>query len=108
MYRAVAAVALSRGVPIEDEAAVTALAEQVRIEVLPPTVDDGRDVTVLADGDDVSWDIRRPEGEKAVSPVSAYRGVREAMRVQQRRIGERGRVVMVGGTSARSCCRMPS
>ena len=96
MYRAVAAVALSRGVPIEDEAAITALSEQVRIEVLPPTVHDGRDVTVLADGVDFSWNIRRPEVEKAVSPVSAYRGVREAMRLQQRRIGERGRVVMVG------------
>jgi len=68
----------------------------VRIEVLSPTIDDGRDVTVLVDGVDVSWDIRRPECEKAVSPVSAYRGVREAMRIQQRRIGERGRVVMVG------------
>ncbi len=96
MYRAVAAAALSRGVPIEDEAAITALSEQVRIEVLPPTIADGRDVTVLVDGVDVSWDIRRPECEKAVSPVSAYRGVREAMRLQQRRIGEHGRVVMVG------------
>jgi cytidylate kinase len=34
--------------------------------------------------------------EKAVSPVSAYPGVREAMRLQQRRIGEAGRIVMVG------------
>ena len=74
MYRAVAAVALARGVPVQDEAAVTALAEQVRIEVLSPTVDDGRDVTVLVDGQDVSWEIRKPEVEKAVSPVSAYRG----------------------------------
>ncbi len=64
--------------------------------MLSPTVHDGRDVTVLVDGQDFSWDIRRPEVEKAVSPVSAYRGVREAMRIQQRRIGERGRVVMVG------------
>jgi cytidylate kinase len=96
MYRAVAAAALARGVPIGDEAAVTALSEQACIEVLPATVADGRDVTVLVDGMDVSWDIRRPEVEKAVSPVSAYPGVREAMRVQQRRIGERGRVVMVG------------
>ena len=96
MYRAIAAVALSRGVSVADEAAVTALAEQVCIEVLPPAINDGRDVTVLADGVDLSWDIRRPEVEKAVSPVSAYRGVREAMRLQQRRLGERGRVVMVG------------
>ena len=30
--------------------AVTAMAESLRIDVLPPTIDDGRDVTVLADG----------------------------------------------------------
>jgi len=34
--------------------------------------------------------------EKAVSPVSTFLGVREAMRLAQRRIGELGRVVMVG------------
>jgi cytidylate kinase len=45
---------------------------------------------------DVSWDIRRMEVEKAVTPVSAFPGVREAMRKEQRRIGEAGKVVMVG------------
>lgn len=96
MYRAVAAAALARGVPIEDEVAVTALAEQILIEILSPTVADGRDVTVLVDGVDVSWDVRKPEVERAVSPVSAYAGVRLAMVRQQRRIGQEGRVVMVG------------
>ncbi len=96
MYRAVAAVALARGIPIDDEAAVTALSEQVRLEIQTPTVDDGRDVTVLADGQDITWDIRRREVEKAVSPVSAYAGVRAAMCVQQRRIAEAGHIVMVG------------
>ncbi len=96
MYRAVAAAALARQVSVHDEAAVTQLAEAIRIEVLPPTIADGRDVTVLVDGQDFTWDIRRREVEKAVSPVSAYAGVREAMCIQQRRIGERGRIVMVG------------
>jgi cytidylate kinase len=96
MYRAITWVALARGVPIEDEATVTALAGQVRLDVLPPTVADGRDVTVLADGDDITWQIRRPEVEQAVSPVSAYAGVRRALTIQQRRIGQAGHVVMVG------------
>jgi cytidylate kinase len=96
MYRAVAAVALARDVAIVDEAAVTALAERVNLEVLPPTLADGRDVTVLADGADITWALRRPEVERAVSPVSAYAGVRRAMTAQQRRIGQAGRVVMVG------------
>ena len=96
MYRAVAATALARGVAVSDEAAITALAQQMHIQVTPSTVDDGRDVTVLVDGHDVTDDLRRREVEKAVSPVSAYPGVREAMRIQQRRIGEQGRVIMVG------------
>ncbi len=96
MYRAVAAVALGRGIPISDETAVTAMAEQIDLQVLQPTVEDGRDVTVLADGIDISWEIRKPEVERAVSPVSAYGGVRQAMVRQQRRIAEQGGVVMVG------------
>jgi cytidylate kinase len=96
MYRAVAAVVLARGVSVSDETAVTALAEQIDLQVLPPAVADGRDVTVVADGADISWDIRKPEIERAVSPVSAYRGVRQAMVLQQRRIAQSGRVIMVG------------
>lgn len=96
MYRAVAAVALARKVPVADEAAVTELAERLTIDIQPPAVQDGRDVTVLADGEDVTWAIRTPEVEKAVSPVSTYAGVRRALTQQQRRIGVRGQVVMVG------------
>ena len=96
MYRAVTWAALQRGIPIEDEAAVTALAENLTIEVLRPTADDGRQYTVLADGEDVTWDIRREEVNQAVSPVSAYAGVRAALSAQQRRIARQGRIVMVG------------
>lgn len=96
MYRAVAAVALARKISPHDEERVTGMAEKLDIKIVAPTVDDGRDVTVLADDVDVSWDIRRLDVEKAVSPVSTFLGVREAMRLAQRRIGELGRVVMVG------------
>ena len=96
MYRAVTWAALDSGLDIGAEAAVTRLAEQVRIDVLSPTVSDGRQYTVLCDGRDVTWPIRSPEVDRAVSPVSAYPGVRTAMTAQQRRIGLAGRVVMVG------------
>jgi cytidylate kinase len=96
MYRAVTWLALTQGVPIDDETAITSLAEQARIDVQPPLVQDGRAYTVMADGQDITWDIRRPEVERFVSPVSAYPGVRKALTAQQRRIGERGKVVMVG------------
>ncbi len=96
MYRAVTWLALTKGIDIDDEAAITLLAEQAQIDVLPPAVNDGRAYTVMIDGRDITWEIRQPEVERYVSPVSAYAGVRKALSAQQRRIGTRGKVVMVG------------
>jgi cytidylate kinase len=96
MYRAVTWVAIARGIAFDDEASVTALAEQLQIDVIRPTAEDGRQYTVVADGQDVTWEIRRPEVDQGVSPVSAYAGVRAALTAQQRRIGQRGQIVMVG------------
>jgi cytidylate kinase len=96
MYRAVTWIGLQRGIPLEDEKAITELAQQIHIDVVPPTVEDGRHYTVLADDQDVTWDIRLPEVDANVSLVSTYGGVREAMVEQQRRIAKGGRIVMVG------------
>ncbi len=96
MYRAITWVMIQRGVDVKDEAEVTRLAESVQIDVLPASKDDGRACDVLADGADITWEIRTPEVEAYVSPVSAYKGVRKALASQQRRIGLRGKVVMVG------------
>jgi cytidylate kinase len=96
MYRAVTWAALERGIPIEDEDAVTALARQLCIEVTEPTAADGRQYTVLADGVDVTWAIRAPAVDANVSPVSAYSGVRRALVAQQRRVAAGVAVVMVG------------
>ncbi len=96
MYRAVTSVALAEGVLIPDERAVTELAERVQIDFLPPDVQDGRQFTIHANSRDITWAIRERQVDANVSPVSAYPGVRRAMTAQQRRIGLRGRVVMVG------------
>ncbi len=96
MYRAVTWLVLQRGIDIHDEQRVTALAEEVQIDVLPPSQADGRLYDVRIDHQDVTWEIRRPEVDAAVSVISAYVGVRQALTAQQRRIGLRGRVVMVG------------
>lgn len=96
MYRAVTLAVLRAKVSVDDEGSVVALARSLALEVLPPSVNDGRKCDVLIDGEDVSWAIFDPVVEEQVSQVSAYAGVREAMVAQQRRIGLRGKVVMVG------------
>ena len=96
MYRAITWVSINQGIDLNDGELVTAIAESVQIDVLPASIDDGRDSDVLADGEDITWDIRLPEVDANVSIVAAYPGVRAALTSQQRRIGERGRVVMVG------------
>lgn len=96
MYRAVTLAALLRNIDSGDEAGVSALAETVHIEVITPAHNDGRQYTVLLDGDDVTWAIRTEPVDDNVSIVSAFPKVRAAMVAQQRRIAARGRVVMVG------------
>ena len=96
MYRALTWVGLQRGIAMEDEKQLTRLAQNLEIDVRSPSVDDGRAYDVHVDGMDVTWEIRRQEVDANVSVVSAYAGVRAALSAQQRRIGLRGRVVMVG------------
>jgi cytidylate kinase len=96
LYRAVTLAALRRGIPIEDEARISELARAIHIDLIPATNDDGRPYTVLVDDEDVTWAIRSEPVDAHVSTVSAYPGVREALKQQQRRIARRGGVVMVG------------
>lgn len=96
MYRAVTWLALEKQIPIKDEPAVSALAEKIQIDVEPPSKDDGREYDVLVDGVDVTWLLRSPKVDAKVSKVSAYPAVRKALTKQQRRIGLRGQVIMVG------------
>jgi cytidylate kinase len=96
MYRAVTWLALQDGLEIEDEDRITLLADGTDIDVRAPSLDDGRQNDILADGRDITWQIRLTEVDANVSLVSSYGGVRDALTIQQRRIGQRGKVVMVG------------
>ncbi len=96
LYRALTYLALAQGIAPDDVPALIRLAEQMNAHVEPPTLEDGRQYTVTADGQDITWAIREPEVERHVSAVSAHPAVRTALREQQRVIGRRGRVVMVG------------
>ncbi len=96
MYRAVAWLALHRGVNINDGPALGKLARHAEIEISRPMIADGRQYTVMVHGRDVTWDIRTADVTRAVSTVSAYPEVRSVLIAQQRKMGERGHVVMVG------------
>lgn len=96
MYRAVTLAAIREGLDVHDEAGIGRLAQEIRIDVRPPGKDDGRYYDVLLDGEDVTWEIRSDAVNANVSPVSTYAEVREAMTVQQRRIAQENKVVMVG------------
>lgn len=96
MYRAVTWLALERGVDIRDEETVTRLACETHIDVAPASREDGRACDVIVAGRDITWETRRPEVDANVSVISAYAGVRRELSLQQRRVGQRGRVVMVG------------
>lgn len=96
MYRAVTLAAIESGIAIEDESACTSLAEETRIDIRPPSVGDGRMNDILINGEDKTWEIRKPAVDANVSVVSAYPGVRQALTLKQREIGQRGEVVMAG------------
>ena len=96
MYRAVTWLALKLDMDLSDAAKVSALAEQTQIDIAPASKADGRVSDILIAGQDITWETRLPEVDANVSLVSAHRGVRAALSQQQRRIGQRGKVVMVG------------
>ena len=97
MYRVLTLAAIRHNISPEDEAAIVNLAKEIDIEILPLDGEtDGRHYTVLLDGVDVTWDLRLPEVDAAVSQVSTYPEARAEMVRRQRAAGQRGRVIMIG------------
>ena len=82
MYRAVGLSALRRGVRMDDEAALTALCEGLRVTVA--CTPEGQHTFV--DGEDVTGLIRTEEVSMATSTVSKVPGVRAAMVRLQRQL----------------------
>jgi len=96
MYRAATLAALTRLGRVDQQEDVVTLAQSLNIDILPPSVSDKRLADIILDGEDITWQVRMREVDANVSVVSAYKGVRDAMTSQQRRVGLKGRVVMVG------------
>lgn len=96
MYRAVTWIALHHDMNLRDEEIVTQMAQSAQIDIRQPSQNDGRACDILVGEKDITWDVRSGDVDANVSLVSAYAGVRKALSEQQRRIGLRGKVVMVG------------
>ena len=95
MFRSIAVLALEKGISLDDDAALGALATENEIAF---TFDDNEERTqhVFIAGKEVTSTIRTAEVDKAVSPVSAAPSVRAALLEQQRRIGNAGNYVVEG------------
>jgi len=96
MYRAVAYTALFVGTDLSDPLALTSLAEEIRIELRPPTLENPETVRVLVDGRDITEHIRTPAISQLTSTISAVSGVRKRLVDEQRQMAASGSAVMEG------------
>jgi cytidylate kinase len=92
MYRAITWLALRDGLPLDDPAALTRLADTARLEVATDPANPG----IRAEGIDVAVAVRTSEVTAAVSAVSAVAGVRAAMVARQQAIIGDGGIVVEG------------
>jgi cytidylate kinase len=83
MYRTVTLAAMERHVNLADEAALSQLAESLKIEL---KYVDGR-LLVLCEGHNVTVAIRQLDVSKNTAPVADVIGVRQCMVKQQRQLG---------------------
>jgi cytidylate kinase len=92
MYRALALKAIEWDISFDDEASLTQLAHDSRIQ-LEPSLGGNR---VLLDGRDVTARVREQDVSEAASRVSVHPQVRQWMVARQQEMGEGGGVVMEG------------
>ncbi len=92
LYRAITWLALHRGVPAEDAAALVQLVGEIEL------LDDGggRLAHVAVDGVDRTAEVRKPDVDVAVSAYSGVAELRHALLERQRALAADGRIVMAG------------
>lgn len=90
MYRAMTLLSIREGGDPTNEAMLTELARCCRIDF----IDNGK--TTLLNGEDVSDALRTPEIDRAIVNIAKIPDVRHEMVKQQRRIGEKGGIIVEG------------
>ena len=98
MYRVAALLATRNQVDWQAEAQIVQLLAQTKLELRLPTENekDGRLITVILNGEDVSWAIRTEEMSMGASAVSQHKRVREVLVYKQQEIAAVQNVVMEG------------
>ena len=91
MYRSVTWAVINKHVDLEDEEAVTNIANQTIIEV-----GTGENPSIKVDGENVVGQLKTRAVEQGVSQISRFAGVRKAMVSRQRSLGENGMIIMAG------------
>ncbi len=89
MYRAFTWYCLHKGINCEDEAACCAVIPEVNIEF-------GQERTVYCNGQDVTREIRLSDVSFNVSFIATYKEIRLALVDLQRKMAEKGSVIMDG------------
>lgn len=92
MYRAVALKVLKQGIDPNDRDAVGRLVYETEVELKSSP----GGTRVYLDGQDVTSEIRKPEVNNIVAPVAENPEVRKKLVEQQRRLAQRGGVVLEG------------
>lgn len=98
MYRAVAYAALQRHISLDNETALISMIRQLKIELHQPQMEerDGRLMTVLLDGSDISWAIRSEAISSGASRVAVFAGIRQQLVKLQQTLAAKSDVVMEG------------
>ena len=103
MYRAVTLLALEKGVSLDDDDALGALALDLEFEF---SQGPNGEIGVGVDGRDVTEEIRGPSVSQKVSFVAAHRKVRNALTIRQRKAAESGDLVLEGRDIGTVVCPM--
>jgi cytidylate kinase len=93
IYRAFTWKVLKSGISPGDEQKLWDLANTTKFDFIPSK--EGA-LSVFIDGEDVSSNLLCPEIEELVALIAKVAGVRQAMVSEQRKLAQRGRVVMAG------------
>lgn len=98
MYRATAYVAIQKDVPLEDEHKLVKLLQSTDLQLRNPLEEekDGRLITVLLNGEDISWKIRTEQISQGSSLVAKLPKVRAELVKHQQKIARSQSVVMEG------------